>query len=348
MRLPPLVTTSVVNDVPQEEAGVLTSPTTRILFGGRQILDNQFDGARLRFGLWLDRCHTWGVGAEFFQIGSESVNYRRTSTGDPILARPFFNTQTGVEDSELVAYPEVLTGTVGVRAESELQGAGFYFRNLRCCDQGCSKWLFCRCPEPYCCRTEALFGYRFLELNERVTITEDLVADEGTFDIADRYETRNQFNGLDLGWSYRHTRGCWTYDALLKMAIGSTRQTVRISGAQVVTSDLNDPPVQVFDSGFLTQESNIGTYRADRFSVVPELNLNVGYQLTDQWRVFLGYTAIYWSNVVRPGEHIDRDLNPQQVEPRDGPVTGARRPRFQWDTIDYWVQGTNLGLEFRW
>jgi hypothetical protein len=352
MRLPPLVTTNITNDVPQDEAGVLTSPTTRILFGGRDVLDDQFDGGRLRFGLWLDRCHTWGVGFEYFQIGSESDNFSRTSTGDPILARPFFNTQTGVEDSELVAYPGVISGRVAVRAESEFQGAGVHFRYLRCCDQGCSKWLFCGCPEHYCSRTEAMIGYRYLQLDESVQVTENLVSgltnEPGSFDIVDRFETRNEFNGVDLGWSYRHTRGYWTMDCLLRLGVGNTRQTVRINGQTTIDSPLQDPQVQTFPGGLLTQTSNIGTYRNNQFAVVPEFNTNLGYQLTEHFRVMLGYTFIYWSNVVRPGDQIDLDVNPELIPPPADPITGAQRPGFAFDTTDYWAQGINLGVEYRW
>lgn len=348
MRLPPLVTTNVGNNIPQAEAGVLTSPTTRVLFGGNEVLDEHFNGGRLRFGLWLDRCHTWGVGFEFFQIGSESESFSRTSAGDPILARPFFNTQTGVEDAELVAFPGVIAGTVGARAKSELRGAGMHFRYLRCCDQGCSKWLFCGCPEHFCSRTEALFGWRYLQLDESVSITENLTADEGTFNIVDRFETRNQFNGVDLGWSYKQTRGCWTMDTLLRLGVGNTRQTVRINGRTTINAPENDPQTQTLQGGLLAQSSNIGTYRDNQFAVVPEFNANVGYQLTDHFRLMFGYTFIYWSNVVRPGDQIDRDVNPELLPPPADPITGAQRPGFAFDTTDYWVQGLNFGFEYRW
>ncbi len=347
MRLPPLVTTSTAG-TPQEQAGVLGQPGTSVLFGGGSVLDDQFSGGRLRFGLWLDRCHTWGVGAELFQIGSESESFSRTSTGDPILARPFFNTRTGFDDSELVAFPGVLSGTVAVRAESELQGAGIHFRYLRCCDQGCSKWLFCGCPEHFCSRTEALLGWRYLRLNESVVITEDLTAADGGFDIADRFRTRNTFNGIDLGWSYRQTRGYWTMDCLLRLGVGTTRQTVRIDGQTTINSPLNDPQVETFEGGLLAQTSNIGTYNDNQFSVVPEFNANVGYQMTDHIRLMFGYTFIYWSNVVRPGHQIDLDVNTGQLPPPEDPLIGVARPQFAFDTTDYWVQGLNTGLEFRW
>ncbi len=351
MRLPPLVTTSPA-DTPQNQAGVLGQPGTQILYGGRDVLDGQFDGGRLRFGLWLDRCHTWGIGAEYFQIGNESDSFSATSTGNPILARPFFNTQTGLQDSELVAYPDVISGTVGVVAESELIGAGVHFRYLRCCDEGCSKWLFCGCPEHFCSRSEALYGWRYLQLSESVQITENLVStlpdEPGSFDILDRFQTRNTFNGFDIGWLYRRTRDCWTFDTLIRLGIGNTHQTVRINGRTTIDSTLQDPQVQTFPGGLLTQTSNIGTYSDDQFAVVPEFNANVGYQLTDHLRVMLGYTFIYWSNVVRPGHQIDLDVNPDLIPPPADPLTGVQRPAFAFDTTDYWVQGINLGFEYRW
>ena len=82
--------------------------------------------------------------------------------------------------------------------------------------------------------------------------------------------------------------------------------------------------------------------------MVPELDVNLGYRLNKNWRVMVGYTFLYWSNVVRPGEHISRDLNPNQLPPAENPLTGASRPGFAFDSVDYWAQGINAGLEYRW
>ena len=351
MALPPLLTSSSDPNVARTEAGVLGSPTTQILFGGDDVLDDAFDGGRLRFGLWLDRRHTWAVGAEYFELSSETDSFSAASTGNPILARPFFNTQTGVEDASLIAFPNVLSGSVGISATSELTGAAVNFRHLRNCDQGCGKWLFCGCPDHFCSRTEMLIGYRFLELEESVLISENEVSTDpnnpGNFDIFDRFQTRSQFNGFDIGWTYRRTRGYWTVDTLLRLGVGNTRQTVTISG-QTTIDDPNNQPVQTLPGGILAQTSNIGTFQQDEFTVVPEFNANLGYQLTDHLRLTLGYTFIYWSNVVRPGEHISRDLNPNLLPPPANPLTGAQRPAFAFDTTDYWVQGINFGGEIRW
>jgi hypothetical protein len=194
-----------------------------------------------------------------------------------------------------------------------------------------------------------MVGYRYLQLDEDVSINESLVGinPQGNFAINDSFDTRNQFNGLDLGWKYRVTRGYWTYDTLLRLAIGNTRQTVRIDGSTTIT-DPNNPPPTTSEGGLLAQSSNIGIHKQDEFSVVPEFNANIGYQLTDHLRATFGYTAIYWSNVVRPGDHISTDLNTGLLPPAISPLPGVARPEFKFNTTDYWVQGINYGLEYRW
>jgi hypothetical protein len=349
--LPPLVTTSVDPSISRSQAGVLTNPATRVIYGG-PVLSDSIDGGRLRFGVWLDRCHTWGLGGELIEMSEQSETFLATSEGLPILARPFFNTQTGVEDAELVAYPDVLSGSVGVQVKSKFEGAGFHIRRLRRSEEGCKKWLFCGCPDHYCLRAELLVGYRYLQLQESVMIRESLVSQEsnnpGSFEILDSFETKNQFNGIDLGWLVRSTRGYWTVDGSVRLAIGNNRQTVKISGQSAISDPSSVPNMQTYPAGFLALSSNVGSYTRDEFAVVPEFGLTVGYQLTDHLRMTIGYTGIYWSNVVRPGHHIDRDVNPNLLPPVAVPTTGANRPSFAFDTTDYWIQGISLGGEYRW
>lgn len=350
MQLPALITTSDTGTA-RADAGVLGRNSTQTLFGGTNVLDDYIDGGRLRFGFWLDNCHSWGVGGEFFNIGQDDESYSATSTGDEILTRPFTNILTGREDSELVAFPNVVSGTVTARAETELHGGGFHFRRLRCCQEGCKSWLFCGCPDHFCSRSETLVGYRYVQLDERVTVNEDLVstdtANPGTFQIMDDFDTRNQFNGFDIGWKYRVTRGYWSYDTMMRLAFGNTRQTVTINGSTTINDPASPPPVTL-EGGLLAQSTNIGTHKRNEFSVIPEFNANIGYQLTDRLKATFGYTFLYWSNVVRPGDQIDTIVNPEFLPPAADPITGLANPAFSFDNTDYWVQGLSYGLEYRW
>jgi hypothetical protein len=356
MQLPPLVTRSNAGTA-QSDAGVLTRPGTTVLFGGGDVLDDAFDGGRLRFGFWLDRCHTVGLGAEYFELNQEVETFSAASTGDPVLARPFFNTLTGREDAELVAFNNgndvQLTGEVGVRAYSELVGGSFFVRWLRSCSEGCSDWLFCGCNGHYCTRSDFRIGYRYMELNEGVMITEALTStvlpNRGRFNIMDNFGTENQFNGVDLAWSNRIVRGYWSLESMARIAVGNTRQTVNIAGQTTIVdqNDLNNPTTQTYDAGLLALSSNSGQHQQDEFTVLPEFNLILGYQLTDHLKATVGYTGIYWSNVVRPGQHIPTMINPDLLPPAIA-GNGDPRPLFAFDTTDYWAHGITYGLEYRW
>jgi hypothetical protein len=53
--------------------------------------------------------------------------------------------------------------------------------------------------------------------------------------------------------------------------------------------------------------------------------------------------------VARPGDQIDRTVNPSQVPDVGGPrpLSGPARPLPTFQTADFWTQGINFGLEFR-
>ena len=53
--------------------------------------------------------------------------------------------------------------------------------------------------------------------------------------------------------------------------------------------------------------------------MVPEAQVQVGWDLFRWMRVFAGYNFIYLSNVVRPGNQIDRGINPANL-PVNGPL----------------------------
>src|ERR1019366_9924695 len=95
------------------------------------------------------------------------------------------------------------------------------------------------------------------------------------------------------------------------VALGDTHQTVDINGSTRITTP--GGATTVLPGDLLAQPSNIGHYARDQFSVVPELGLNLGYQLTRNLSVFAGYTIIYWTNVERPGDAINPRVNSTRV-----------------------------------
>ena len=59
----------------------------------------------------------------------------------------------------------------------------------------------------------------------------------------------------------------------------------------------------------LTQSGNIGRHYRSRFAVVPEVGVEAGVPISERLKFQMGYTFLYWSDVVRPGDTIDRTVN---------------------------------------
>ena len=71
----------------------------------------------------------------------------------------------------------------------------------------------------------------------------------------------------------------------------------------------------------------------------------MGIRVTDWMHATIGYTVLYYPNVVRAGDQIDTDLNPNGFQEETVPFVGARRPRPLFVESDYWAHGLNVGAE---
>ena len=190
MNLPPLVTTSPTG-TPRASAGVLGQQGTSVLFGGDdESLTDGNGGFRIRFGTWLGSVPGLGLEGEYLGLGETTESFfaqANGAVGSQILARPFFNMLTGREDAELVSFPNVVRGSIGVDVTNALSGAAFRFRRQMCCSSGCgfSDW-HCQ-TVPVSTRLDLTAGYRFWQLSEELTIHEQLTTLAGQLGIQQRH-----------------------------------------------------------------------------------------------------------------------------------------------------------------
>jgi hypothetical protein len=344
---PPLVTTSSVGtrNVPFIP-GALGSPGTVILFGG-EIDHGWRPGLRGTVGYWFDPCQTLGVEGSVFGLEHRAVTFIAGSQGVPPFFRPFFNLSPIFvgEDVQDVAFPNELAGVVAVSLDTRLWGAEANLRKNLC--YGNTKW----CSDFH---VDLLGGFRFLSLDESLQIDEWLTVltqlDGGpppgtTFILHDEFRTDNRFYGGQVGAQAELRRGRWFFDLKAKLALGMTHQQVSIDGFTVILPPASAPLIS--RGGLLALPTNIGERDRNVFSIVPEVGLNVGYQVTNNVRVFAGWSFLYWTNVVRPGEQVDRVVNVTQLPGSPVPFSGPARPRFEWNETDFWAHGFNLGLEVR-
>jgi len=345
---PPLVTAS-----PQGSRGVLGQPGTAVLYGDS--LDSPVQsGGRFGAGLWLDRCHTCFVEGNYFFLGARSANFQagNCATPDqPAISRPFINGLTGLEDSQLVALNGVLCGTVAVSSYSQLQGAelnvGRVWQLGGCC--GPRGLLAMEFPSQF----ELLAGFRWLSLDEGLNINEDLGVDgrvPGAGDshilVGDHFQTRNNFFGAQGGFRWTAQRGNWFVTATGKVALGSTNETAEVWGS---TTIIRAGQTATNPGGLLALPTNSGHFSRNVFAVAPEAGLRVGYRFTPHLSASVGYNFLYLSSVARPGDQIDRTVNPTQLPRFSGPgnLVGPPSPAFLLRDGDFWAQGINFGLELQ-
>jgi len=335
--VPPLVTTSPAG-TDRDVAGVLGQDTT-ILFGDETYGSDTRSGGRFTLGYWFRPCQ-FGLQATYLFLGDESDGYEASSEGDPILARPFFNIQDGEQDARLIAFEDadertIVDGSILVDLTTSFEEAEVLFRRV----------LYQQCAG----RLDFLLGYQFARLEDGLLIEESTVSRNqqgivaGTeIELFDRFDASNEFHGAELGLVFEEHLCRWSLEMLMKLGLGSTHSQVAIHGQTTTTVPTVDPVTS--QGGLLARQSNIGSYERDHFAVIPELGVTLGYDVTCNLRATVGYTFIYWSKVARPGDQIDLDVIPP-------PVTGAdeesERPAFSWVTTDFWAQGLNFGLDYR-
>jgi len=336
-RLPPLLTASPAG-TSVLDAGVLGTPGTVVLFGDERVNDDWRSGFRFQAGAWLDCDQTCGIQSSFFMLGSRGSGITAGSAdGSQIIGRPFFN-PNGQPDAQLISFPGLLAGTATVDAHTgNLWGADIVLRKNLCC--GCNY------------RLDFLLGYRFLSFDDAVRINENLqplspVFVPGTRVIVDdSFSAENRFNGAVLGLAYERRHGPWSLEAVARIDLGATTREVAIDGSTAVSVPGTVPVVNT--GGLLAQFTNIGVHRSTDFAVVPELDLNLGYNITQNVRVYAGYSFLCWTRVGRAGDQIDLVVNPNTIPPATLPLVGPARPAFPDDTSNLFLHGLSFGLELR-
>ena len=335
-RTPPLVSTSPTG-TPRADAGVLDDPDTTVLFGG-DYGEGLRNGGRVTVGRSLGQTGEFSLNGRFFALEDSSDGFFAASaTGDPILARPFYNALLGQQDALLVAYPGVSAdGSIGIQTHNDVLGADVYLRNIFWWDE--------------CKRIDFLVGYQFTRIDDSVAIASDFTSVDPlsnnpvgtTFSVTDSFRMQNEFHGGQIGVITEWQRGRAWFELLTKVAIGNMRQRATLRGETVRTEPFAIPTVD--DSGLLVQGTNAGDRQRDQFSFIPEIGFTVGYQVSERLSLTAGYSFIYWNDVLLAGDQIDSQVNLSQ---NPGPIVGPARPAFAFNDNDFWVQGLSLGGEFR-
>lgn len=356
----PLVTTSN-----SDRDGIVNSNQTTILYGapfgpavgGNDTQNfNGLSGTRLWLGYWLDDAQHVAVEAGGFalQQGSARFDIQSNSAGSPGLSIPLYsslfylgegrcgpsatqrNCGTGVgEDRAPVAIPNELAGSVSISNTLQLWGlhANAVENVIRT-----PTW-----------DVSALAGFRYLNLSENFNmystitgITGSAFANQSGF-ADDSFATKNQFYGALLGLRALGNFGPFSLESTLTAALGINHEAIGIDGFyQAHGFFTTSGPYGIFAT-----PANSGISSSNKFAVVPEAQIKLGYNITPAIRLIVGYDFLYWSNVVRPTDQINRNLVKGQFYQEDPYSTSLAYPQRLDKTTDFYAQGVSIGLAAR-
>jgi hypothetical protein len=341
----PLATTSSPASL-----GVLTAPDTTVILGEKSLDYHNFSSGRWTAGISGPE-EVLGLEISGFFLEKRSVDLFPASsdaTGSPLIARPVINALNGMETEFLVAAPGAFSGSIGVSYSSRFWGSevnsyGSLYRSLRF-------------------NADMLLGFRFLELEESLDVTQNttiLAGGSASLNgnplgagtnptITDHFGTRNDFYGGQIGTQAEVRIGKRLFVYLVgKVAFGTNHEQITNAGS--TSQNLMNSPLITVPGGLLVVASNSGRFSQDQFCVVPEAGMNFGYQITKHICASVGYTFIYMSDVVRPGDQIDRVVNPGLVPTSAafGSSSFPARPAVLFSRTDFWAFGVSAGLSIR-
>jgi hypothetical protein len=347
--------------------GFLTNSNSKILYGAPFSPavggnDTQgfpgFNGSRLTVGYWLDDEQRYAVEASGFLLQSRttSVQIRGDSNGNPGLRVPVFNNVPYVpggicdprhatdclvpqtEDGVPLAVPGELTG--GAKITNSLQLGGFDLTGVIPIYRDDS-W-----------QISGLAGGTFLQLSEGFNLTADLeglptsmlyAGQSGT--AVDEFKTRNRFYGATIGARGRYSYGLMFIEASGRLSVGASEEVLTVNGGYTDSGAAfanNHGPYGIF-----AMPANEGSFSRTNFAVVPEVQAKIGYNITPSVAVAIGYDFLYDSNVIRPGDQINRNIPKGQTFQQDGTAASLTSPARLFRTTDFFAQGITIGLVVR-
>jgi hypothetical protein len=370
----PLVTAGS-NSNPQTLSDVLFP---NVVLGNQSLDAGAHSGGRFSIGYQMDEGSGLGIeGSYLFLARRQEVRDATTSglSGAPNLAVPFFDV-TGDAGNQGVPGPSVYI--LGGPLQSVGGVAAFYQLAVASQLQGAEANGTAPLAESNGLRLRGLLGMRWLHFGEDLTFSGGGIGLPTSFFpgpltfFQDQFDNRNDFYGGQLGLRAAYEFGRFSLDGTAKIALGDTHEQADVSGAVTTPGGTlflktTGTSGQVFPGGVFTQPSNLGTHQRDVFSVVPEVKVDLAYAVTPRLKCFVGYTFLCISNVARPGDEIDPDLNitrtnlaavsratvgtqagpiPFAVPQGAPPAAGPFAPTFRFHDSTFWAQGLDFGVAF--
>ena len=282
-----------------------------LLVGGAPIDTPDVAGAGSPSGARSTTPRRPGLAVTYFFLGTRTSSASVADNGSArgrFVGRPIVNAVTGEPDVIPVAVPGAFAGLVEVSTTTRVHRLGDHRRRATCTPAAApaqrawpatgTSWSTRGCGS----------SRRTLFPPARGRSLPVLTS------VADQFDAHNRFHGGQLGLTADLTRGPVFVEATGKVALGESITVVRVSGQTVACrSGSRCQPPQVVRRRGARPAVEHGAVRRSVFAVLPEAAVKVGYRFRDRSRFYVGYNFLYLSDAVRPGDQVDRTVDPSQV-----------------------------------
>ncbi len=321
------------------------TPGTSVALGGGEADLGVLHGGRFRGGFWLDSNRAFGLEASVFFLAEQSETIG-VSGGGAALSRPFFDTSIQAQNVRILNLPGQVAGSVTSETRSLFWAA----------DLG----PVIRVIETEMLTLDQLLYFRYATLEESQTVSDSVSPIGGaiTFrgqafrgagsavSVRDQASVINRFYGGGAGLRLGITPGRFFANVEGKLAVGSTRQSLRLEGTTTLTGAGD---TQTANGGLLVPATSNGTFARNEFSFLPEVGVKLGFQITQNIGVYAGYNFLYMTNVGRPGENFTNNINPTQLPSSQnfGVPFGPNSAPVRLNSTDFWMHTVGVGLNIK-
>lgn len=349
----PLVSTT--SNFAGGELGAQGQPGTTfpVPAGSNSIDYGYLSGVRAAWGIAPDFCPPIEVSGFTFTRNFKVFGGGSTDASGQYLARPIRLTDVagpggGLNTVEFVNVPGFAAGQVDVFSRLS-------FWNVE-------TNVFFNFADNGTIRMDLILGYRHMDLYESLQINNTINGTNasvnfggssfgngaGTF-VRDAFNGRNMFDGGQIGVRSIVNFGGLKVFGDFKLAMGANNQFLNIDGSSTLNQNIAGAGAQTLPGGILALPSNIGAYSHSHFSIIPEVSLSLSYQATQHIRLYGGYNFLYWTNVIRPGDYVNNNVDGRQIPTDQNFIAGVKGNSPAGPTTfqmrDFFAHGFFAGVE---
>jgi hypothetical protein len=183
-----------------------------------------------------------------------------------------------------------------------------------------------------------LGGFRYFGLQD--SYSDEYKEPNAGFFYNDYFKTNNNFYGVNLGAHIRMQYESFFAEITPKIALGVTDESVGVNGSNTV-------PVAPGPGGFYASGNKLGHRSSDPFAYLPQITIKLGYDFNKTVEAFIGYDALYLSDVARVENQISTQLDGNTIAGFNAGAASDQSPSMNVQSSSLFEQGVTAGLTFK-